>query len=230
MSARLHICRLVIVGIALISGMGCETTPNEEQHALSGPELERTIQSHIDRGIQLGEQGRFNQAIREFDQIVKLDPGNVDAYNNLAVAYFRKGDMERAIENLSLAIDNGQNDAETYFFRGLIYGKHLGQDANAIPDLSKAIELNPTYKRAYLNRGLGYQTLGQFDEAIADYTTLMELDPSDAKLVLDRRAELYLKTGRFDEAWEDARRAESLGIALKPELLEEIRKASGHNR
>jgi tetratricopeptide (TPR) repeat protein len=42
---------------------------------------------------------------------------------------------------------------------------------NAFADYSKAIDLNPRYANALLNRGIAYQSKGDHDRAITDYTS-----------------------------------------------------------
>ncbi|MBI4558945.1 MAG: hypothetical protein HY706_15285 [Candidatus Hydrogenedentes bacterium] len=78
-----------------------------------------------------------------------------------------------------------------------------------------------------MNRAFAYEFLGQYDNAIADYTKLMELERSDVKLAIECRAELYFKKSDYEKAWEDVRKAESLGVARDPEFLSKLKKASG---
>ena len=44
-------------------------------------------------------------------------------------------------------------------------------------DLKKAIDLNPQDAEAYYNRGLAYDELSNYNQAIKDYTKVIELDP-----------------------------------------------------
>ena len=44
--------------------------------------------------------------------------------------------------------------------------------------MSKTLELNPKYALAYGSRGLAYETKGDYDRAIADYSKAIELDPN----------------------------------------------------
>ncbi len=230
MNPRLCVANLfVLAGILTVMGVACQSSSGTVERPMSGVELEQAIRSHTNKGIQLGERGMYNQAIREFEKILKLDPGNSGAYKNLGVAYCGKGDFERAVESLGKAIENGLDDADTHFFRGLIYVKYLEQDEQGIPDLTKAIELDPTRERAYLNRGLAYYMVGEFEESIHDLTTLLEMDPSNAKNVLDWRARSYTKLGQYREAWADVHDAERLGIQVDARTLEELKKASGQN-
>ncbi|GCB84436.1 hypothetical protein scyTo_0025179, partial [Scyliorhinus torazame] len=48
----------------------------------------------------------------------------------------------------------------------------------AISDCTKAIELNPNYIRAILRRAELYEKSEKLDEALQDYKTILEKDPS----------------------------------------------------
>ena len=45
-----------------------------------------------------------------------------------------------------------------------------------------SIQLNPKYERAYVERALAYEKLGNVQQAIEDYSSALLLNPSDAKL------------------------------------------------
>jgi tetratricopeptide (TPR) repeat protein len=51
--------------------------------------------------------------------------------------------------------------------------------------------LNPEYANAYYNRGIAYNDLKQYNEAIADYTKAIELNPKFARHITT--GELFLK-------------------------------------
>ncbi len=184
------------------------------------------IQKHIDKGIQFGNDGDFEKAIAEFKEVLKLDPKNVHAYNNIGVAYFRTGNLDQTIAYYTKAIDLGIADANMYFFRGQMYGKYQQEDAKAIKDYTKAIELQPKFSRAYLNRALSYSMLKEHDKAIADYNKMVEIRPADLKVIIDSRAEQYFEKGDYAKAWADVDKAKELGVNIDKELIDKIQKAS----
>ena len=69
-------------------------------------------------------------------------------------------------------------DPSTYNQRGLARARK-GDQTGAIANLTRAIELNPNFAEAYLNRGF-VRREGDLAGAIADYTRAIELDPNDA--------------------------------------------------
>jgi Tfp pilus assembly protein PilF len=194
--------------------------------AASQSSQDQTIQKHLDNGIQFGNEGDFEKAIAEFKEVLKIDPINVHAYNNIGVAYFRIGKLDDAAAYYTKAIDLGIADANMYFFRGQIYGKYKYEDAKAIKDYSKAIELQPKFSRAYLNRALAYSSLKEHDKAIADYNKMVEIRPADLKVVIDGRAEQYFEKGDYAKAWADVEEAKELGVNIDKELIDKLQKAA----
>jgi tetratricopeptide (TPR) repeat protein len=213
------IALLLLFSIAFIS-------PRMEVSAADNSPQNPEIQKHIDKGIQFGNGGDFEKAIAEFKEVLKLDPKNVHAYNNIGVAYFRIGNLDQAIAYYSKAIDLGIADANMYFFRGQMYGKYQQEDAKAIKDYTKAIELQPKFSRAYLNRALSYSMLKEHDKAIADYNKMVELRPADLKVIIDSRAEQYFEKGDYTKAWADVEKAKELGVNIDKQLIDKLQKAS----
>src|SRR5205085_1484766 len=59
------------------------------------------------RGYTLLDEGRTQDALREFEQNVKAAPGEANSYDSLAEAFLAMGDTDNAIKNYerALAID-----------------------------------------------------------------------------------------------------------------------------
>ena len=91
----------------------------------------------------------------------------VEAYNR-GVAYYDKGEYDKAIAAFTVAIRLDPTDAEAYYNRGVAYTEE-GEPDKAIADFDDAIRLDPTYAKAYYNRGVIYGERGEPDKAIADH-------------------------------------------------------------
>ena len=57
------------------------------------------------RGVALGNLGRFEQAIASYDQAIKINSNYANAYYNKACCYGLQNNVELAIENLQRAIN-----------------------------------------------------------------------------------------------------------------------------
>jgi hypothetical protein len=73
---------------------------------------------------------------------LKDDPGSVDALVARGLAYRKQGDLPRAIEDFTEAIDRDGSNASPYYQRGLTRADS-GDLAGARADLAKAVELDP---------------------------------------------------------------------------------------
>ena len=114
--------------------------------------------------IQSGRETRPNLAI---------------AYYRRGLAYYDKGDDDRAIAEYNEALRLDPKFAQAYSSRGLAYD-HKGDLGHADPDYNEAIRLDPKYAQAYFNRGNAYYQKGEDDRAIADYNEAIRLTPKYA--------------------------------------------------
>jgi len=80
-------------------------------------------------------------------------------------------------------------------------GKKLlmdGKKSQAVEVLTRAIGQDPKYKEAYTWRAAALSEIGRPQDALADYTKAIELDPNDAYLY-DQRSMLYRNALRDKE-------------------------------
>lgn len=95
-----------------------------------------------------------------------------------------------------------------------------GDISGAMASYTKAIELNPSYYKAYNNLGiLKASALKNFPDAIADFTKAIEIDPGlpDAWL---SRGTCWLGLKQLDKACPDWHKAQSLGNQQATKMLE----------
>lgn len=161
----------------------------------------------------LRQRGRVDSAIVGFDEAIKLNPNNAEAYNGRAMAYFSLGNNEAALEDLNQAIELAPDEPRYYFNRGIAYDA-MEQWNAAIADYDKAIELGPNDTDAYNGRGIAYAELGEDERAIEDFDRAIELDAENANPYLNRGKAL-LRAGEYDLAIADLDRA----IALQPDWV-----------
>ena len=75
------------------------------------------------------------------------------------------------------------------------------------------LKLNPDYVNAYNNRGVIYVGKGDFDLAIKDYTTAIELNPQLAPVYYNR-GEVWLRLKKWKEAKVDLTAAKDMGVDI----------------
>ncbi len=122
------------------------------------------------------------------------------------------GQIDKAIEAYSHAIELKPDDAQVYTNRGVAYYSKGKYDL-AIQDLNKVIELNPDYPIAYTNRGMAYYSKSEYDLAIQDFNKAIELNPDYAETCYNR-GELWLRLREWEKAKADLITAKKMGLDI----------------
>jgi tetratricopeptide (TPR) repeat protein len=173
---------------------------------------------YYNRGIEFMNGKRNDDAIKDFNKAIELNPDFSKAYNNRGNVFVNEKRNTEAISDFNKAIELKPDNAEAYNNRGNFLGKLPGNEIrneDAIKDLNKAIELKPKYAEAYNNRGNVFSREKRYDEAIKDFNEAIELKPGRAEAYNDR-AILFVYEKRGDDAINDFNRA----IELKPDYAE----------
>jgi Flp pilus assembly protein TadD len=86
------------------------------------------------------------------NQAIRIDGGYGLAYNNRGVAQQRKGNLDEAVADFTLALTLNRRNSTAYVNRGLAYLR-LGRPAEAEMDFQKALALNPNLK-SFIDKGV----------------------------------------------------------------------------
>jgi protein O-mannosyl-transferase len=191
------------------------------------------------RGQYLRKKGEIQRALEDYTVAVTINPKNPELYNSRGKTYFDMaasgtlppnegaGVMQKALKDYDMAAELAANKpktlAEVLINRGAAKGM-LGSYDQALTDLNKGVELDPTNKNGYFNRSIVYYNKSQFDLAIKDYTTYLEYDPYNANILYERGM-LRRSTKNYPEAIADLTQA----IAIKPDFgLAFLERARSH--
>lgn len=151
------------------------------------------------------KNGKYDNAIADYTEAIRLNPNSVDAYIERGIAYRTKRISDKALADFTEAIRLNPNSVDAHVHRGIAY--HIKEDyGQAIADLTEAIRLNPGYAFAYYRRGMVFHSKKDCDQAIADFTEAIRLNPNYALAYYDR-GKTYHKEGDFDRAIADYERA-----------------------
>src|SRR5204863_2603066 len=165
----------------------------------------------VDDHLLLGRLYRLNNDLQkaetEVKTSVKLQPDSEEAVTTLAYLYNEEGDSSRAVEALNSVPDSGRS-AKLYSALGYTYEQKKDYK-QAIEAYRHAIELDRDNLDAI--RGLAQNLMndGQTNAALDQYKIIADANPEDAQTYL-KMAEIYRKTGKFDLAVENLKKAESM--------------------
>ncbi len=113
--------------------------------------------------------------IAAYNNVLKLNPNSMDAYNNRGVAKKHLGRFSEAIADYDQAILLKPDFAVAYYNRGDAK-KNLGQYEEALKDFNKTIELRPDLPQAYGSKGCTLVAMGRYKEALAPLNKCLEID------------------------------------------------------
>lgn len=105
----------------------------------------RKPQEIYNKAIQYHKKGRLEEARRLYEETLQLDPGYVDALNNLGVIFIGKKDYAAARRNLEKAVRLKPKYAEPFYNLACL-NAIKGDVELALAQLKKAVSLNPTVR------------------------------------------------------------------------------------
>ncbi len=180
--------------------------------------------AHNNLGGALADQGRFSEAIVEYQASLRINPDNVEAYNNLGTALVRQGRVNEAIGQWDQALRVDPDDGEVHSNLGIALAR-VGRIKEAIGHWERALQINPNMIEAHNDLGAALMQTGKFEDAIVHYEKALQVKPDFAEAHYNLGIAL-LRMGRTSEAithWREAVRLNSnyaeahyqLALALK---------------
>lgn len=98
------------------------------------------VKSYVERGIAGCEKGHFDQALKEFNDALKLKPNDATLYDYRGIAYRCKGVDDKAIQDFNKAMELDPKFARPYRNRAMVY-YDKGNFDKCLADLKKAQSL-----------------------------------------------------------------------------------------
>ncbi|HMK28657.1 MAG TPA: tetratricopeptide repeat protein [Terriglobales bacterium] len=147
-----------------------------------------------------------DQAVAEFQRILKEDPENPVANRGLGYSYLSKNDFDTAERYFQQATQRDIRDAQIHYLvallmnrRAVLAGRPPDNLAEMKRQLQLAIEIDPTLADAYNLLAYADSMSGDYSAAIASIKKAIELNPSK-ELYGVNLANLYLQTKNWDQA------------------------------
>ena len=106
---------------------------------------EYNIRSMIGRLYGMREQ--YDEALREFQKALQLNPEFTEAYYSAGITYFNKGDLKSALSYFKKTVDQDPRYPWGYYGLGLVYQKQ-GNPVLAHDYFTKALALDPQFTLA----------------------------------------------------------------------------------
>lgn len=146
--------------------------------------------------------GKINEAIKEFEECLKIVPDDVWTLRLLASAYFDKGLVKEAEETANKALEREKGEPGIYQVLGQI-AMSRGDMKGAEEQLLKALEVDPQFAPAMVGLGnIAAQTRGA-KPALEYYNKAAELDPgSTGPFAYNAMGAMYYARGEIEKSRE----------------------------
>ena len=176
--------------------------------------------AHNNLGDAYEKKGLFDQAIKEYREALRLNPGRSEFYHNLGNVYYAKGLFDQAIKEYKQALEIDPAALDTHYNLANVYDSK-GLYDQAIKEYQEVLGLAPEHTDAHNNLGNAYEKKGLFDQAIKEYKQALEIDPQFAA-AYNNLGYLYLEMDiMIDEAIRLIKKALSLNPG-NPEIMDSL--------
>jgi tetratricopeptide (TPR) repeat protein len=136
-----------------------------------------TALSKAKEGIRLeDEEGKFDEAIKLFEEAQKLDPENINYPYEMAYAYTHKEEYKKASDILEKLVSHKDVYGRVYQALGNAYD-YQGNPGKAIETYEKGLKRFPNSGELYLELGNMKLVKEEYDKALPYYEKGIEVDP-----------------------------------------------------
>lgn len=178
--------------------------------------------AYIERGNTKQEMGDHAKSVEDYNKAIALlnasyevaKKGKDDAlplaikndiskvYQLYGQAMYHLKQVPGALTALNKALDYNKNNAEAYYYKGLVYELQKNYD-KAADSYADAIKIAPHFKYYYAN-GIASHKINNFTQAIANYDQAIKLDTLPAvKNQHYLRGQSFIKTRMWANALKD---------------------------
>ncbi len=160
--------------------------------------MNNEVDALLESAYQHCSAGFYPAALREYQNVIRLDPENVAAHYNLHVLYKQTNELQLAIRELEEAARLSPDDGDIYLAMGVLY-KEMGREKNAQELLEMVNELpgNSMIRHITLARLANEQK--DYIQALTHCQNALKQQP-DSSYVYGLMGHVLLQMGRTVEA------------------------------
>jgi tetratricopeptide (TPR) repeat protein len=167
--------------------------------------LMRCAEAHNNLGIVWVQAGQVQEAVRQYEQTLRIRPDYPEAHYDLGVALEKMGRTQEAIQQYGYALQIKPDYAEAHYNLAVALNR-AGRMQEAIGHYEQAVRIKSDFVEAHNNLGLALMEQGRLPEAIGHYEQALRIDPQNASAEYNLGNALF-ELGKLPEAIEHWRQA-----------------------
>ena len=151
------------------------------------------------------QQGKMQNAIAEYEKVLKADPKDLTVTNTVGDLYSRLGEASKATECFKAVGDAYANQGFTV--KAIAMYKKISKLQPSLESVLKLAELYTQQglfndaRAQYLQVAEEFLKSGELDNAVRIFQKILEMDPENTAMRI-RLAEVYVRLGKKNEAWQ----------------------------
>src|SRR6478672_2687313 len=151
------------------------------------------------------QQGKLQNAITEYEKILKNDSKDLTVNNTVGDLYARLGDTEKAVACFKSVGD--AYAAQGFTVKGIAMYKKITKLKPSLDGVLKLAELYTQQglfndaRAQYLQVADEFLRAGELEQAVRIFQKILEMDPENVAMRV-RLAEVYIRLGKKNDAWQ----------------------------
>ena len=132
------------------------------------------------KGINFMADEKLEEAVRNFEMILRTDPNDVEAMLKLGYSRFHLDDYSEAMRVYDKILDIDVTNPEAWNLKSLVNYEKKNY-AKALDCVEKAIDSDPTYGMAWYNKACYLSMLNQVPDSLESLKRSIEIDVKNAR-------------------------------------------------
>jgi pilus assembly protein FimV len=151
------------------------------------------------------QQGKLQNAITEYEKVLKADPKDLTVANTVGDLYSRLGNQEKAVECFKTVGDAYASQGFTV--KAIAMYKKLSKLKSSLDCVLRLAELYTQQglfndaRAQYLQVAEEFLRNGELEQAVRIFQKTLEMDPENVAM-RTKLAEVYVRLGKKNEAWQ----------------------------
>jgi tetratricopeptide (TPR) repeat protein len=151
------------------------------------------------------QQGKMQNAIAEYEKVLKADPKDLTVTNTVGDLYSRLGEVDKATECFKAVGDAYASQGFTV--KAIAMYKKISKLKPSLESVLKLAELYTQQglfndaRAQYLQVAEEFLKSGALEDAVRIFQKILEMDPENTNMRV-RLAEVYVRLGKKNDAWQ----------------------------